>query len=124
MLATGRSRLESSHGPPRQAGLLDDVLESVERREIIGAIRRSGFHVTRAAAMLQISRSRLYRRMQQTIPAHEDPGDQPPDNPGERDRATPLNWGLIGPSRFHAPGACGLCVQLAKPIQRHGVPRS
>ncbi|MFQ5413338.1 MAG: helix-turn-helix domain-containing protein [Phycisphaerae bacterium] len=42
---------------------LDSVLEDVERREILGALRRSAGQRTRAARVLRISRSRLYRRM-------------------------------------------------------------
>jgi len=43
---------------------LDEILYSVERREILAALARAGGHRTRAAELLAISRSRLYRRME------------------------------------------------------------
>ncbi len=43
---------------------LDDMMESVERREILNSLRKSGGQRTRAARTLGISRSRLYRRME------------------------------------------------------------
>ncbi len=43
---------------------LDHVLASVERREIVAALRRAKGQRTLAARMLGISRSRLYRRME------------------------------------------------------------
>lgn len=42
---------------------LDEVLYSVERREILTALARAGGQRTKAAESLGISRSRLYRRM-------------------------------------------------------------
>ena len=42
---------------------LDDVLASVERRAILSALRRAGGQRSRAARVMGISRSRLYRRM-------------------------------------------------------------
>ena len=43
---------------------LDDILSSVERREILSALAKAGGHRTKAAELLEISRSRLYRRME------------------------------------------------------------
>lgn len=43
---------------------LDDVLSSIERREIVAALRRANGQRTLAAQLLRISRSRLYRRME------------------------------------------------------------
>jgi DNA-binding NtrC family response regulator len=43
---------------------LDDVLTSIERREILAALRRANGQRTLAAQLLRISRSRLYRRME------------------------------------------------------------
>ena len=51
-------------GPGNGHGLLDRVLASVERREILGALRRAQGQRSRAAKALGISRSRLYRRME------------------------------------------------------------
>ena len=45
-------------------GLLDRVLASVERREILNALRRAHGQRSQAAKALGISRSRLYRRME------------------------------------------------------------
>ncbi|MBI4718894.1 MAG: hypothetical protein HY763_13900 [Planctomycetes bacterium] len=44
-------------------GALDQVLASVEKREILTALRRADGRRTEAARLLGISRSRLYRRM-------------------------------------------------------------
>ena len=43
---------------------LDEVLTSIERREILAALRRANGQRTLAAQLLRISRSRLYRRME------------------------------------------------------------
>ncbi len=43
---------------------LDDVLFAVERREILTALARAQGKRTKAAELLAISRSRLYRRME------------------------------------------------------------
>ena len=43
---------------------LDDVLSSIEKREILAALRRANGQRTLAAQLLRISRSRLYRRME------------------------------------------------------------
>jgi len=43
---------------------LDDVLFAVERREILAALARAMGQRTKAAELLGISRSRLYRRME------------------------------------------------------------
>ncbi len=42
---------------------LDDVLADVERRSILGALRKAGGQRSLSAKLLHISRSRLYRRM-------------------------------------------------------------
>ena len=47
-----------------KTGPLDQVLTSIERREILGALGRAKGQRTRAARLLGISRSRLYRRME------------------------------------------------------------
>lgn len=47
-----------------RAGALDSILERVERDEIIAALHRTGGQRTKAARILGISRSRLYRRME------------------------------------------------------------
>jgi PAS domain S-box-containing protein len=49
---------DSSMGP------LDQMLTSIEKREILAALRRANGQRTLAARMLGISRSRLYRRME------------------------------------------------------------
>lgn len=43
---------------------LDEVLTTIERREILAALRRANGQRTLAAQLLKISRSRLYRRME------------------------------------------------------------
>lgn len=45
-------------------GSLDQILTTIERREILGALRRANGQRTLAARLLGISRSRLYRRME------------------------------------------------------------
>lgn len=45
-------------------GSLDRILTSIEKREILAALKRADGQRTRAARMLGISRSRLYRRME------------------------------------------------------------
>ena len=47
-----------------RGGALDSILERVERDEIIAALHRTGGQRTKAARILGISRSRLYRRME------------------------------------------------------------
>lgn len=42
---------------------LDDILDKVATREIIGALKRAHGHRTLAAQMLGITRSMLYRKM-------------------------------------------------------------
>ena len=49
---------------PPGVGLLDHLLGSLERREIVSALERSNGQRTLAARVLGISRSRLYRRME------------------------------------------------------------
>lgn len=46
------------------AGMLDRMLGSIERKEILGALDRASGQRTLAAKLLGISRSRLYRRME------------------------------------------------------------
>ena len=45
-------------------GPLDRILTTIEKREILGALKRANGQRTLAARMLGISRSRLYRRME------------------------------------------------------------
>ncbi|HEY3245239.1 MAG TPA: sigma 54-interacting transcriptional regulator [Phycisphaerae bacterium] len=48
----------------RAAQPLDEMLASVERRAILTALQRAGGQRSRAARLMGVSRSRLYRRMQ------------------------------------------------------------
>ncbi len=43
---------------------LDEILMSIETREIVGALKQVHGQRTQAAKLLGISRSRLYRRME------------------------------------------------------------
>lgn len=43
---------------------LDEILTSIETREIVGALKQVQGQRTQAAKLLGISRSRLYRRME------------------------------------------------------------
>ena len=52
----------SSGGTATQS--LDQILSSIEKREIVAALRRANGQRTLAAQFLGISRSRLYRRME------------------------------------------------------------
>jgi len=45
-------------------GSLDTILNTIERREIVSALKRTSGQRTLAARELGISRSRLYRRME------------------------------------------------------------
>ena len=45
-------------------GPLDQILTTIEKREILAALKRANGQRTLAARMLGISRSRLYRRME------------------------------------------------------------
>lgn len=45
-------------------GSLDTILHTIERREIVSALKRTSGQRTLAAKELGISRSRLYRRME------------------------------------------------------------
>ncbi len=45
-------------------GPLDRILTTIERREILAALKRANGQRTLAARLLGISRSRLYRRME------------------------------------------------------------
>ena len=45
-------------------GPLDQMLTTIERREIVSALKRAKGQRTLAARLLGISRSRLYRRME------------------------------------------------------------
>lgn len=56
------STLASSPEPVR--GSLDTILNTIERREIVSALKRTNGQRTLAAKELGISRSRLYRRME------------------------------------------------------------
>lgn len=70
MGTTSQSNRQSTYagggGSDAQAGdrPLDDILNSIEKREILTALRRANGQRTLAAQLLRISRSRLYRRME------------------------------------------------------------
>ena len=49
---------------PSGLGPLDQMLTTIERREILSALKRAKGQRTLAARLLGISRSRLYRRME------------------------------------------------------------
>ena len=53
-----------SPGSESVRGSLDTILNTIERREIVSALRRTNGQRTLAAKELGISRSRLYRRME------------------------------------------------------------
>ena len=59
-------------------GSLDQILTTIEKREILGALRRANGQRTLAARLLGISRSRLYRRMEALgiDPRHLGSGDE------------------------------------------------
>ncbi len=61
----------SSSGTATQS--LDQILCSIEKREIVAALRRANGQRTLAAQFLGISRSRLYRRMEALGIATETP---------------------------------------------------
>ncbi len=56
--------VERNESDGAKSGPLDQVLTSIERREILGALQRARGQRTLAARLLGISRSRLYRRME------------------------------------------------------------
>ena len=63
----GSERLGGEHvssGTEAVRGSLDTILNTIERREIVSALRRTNGQRTLAAKELGISRSRLYRRME------------------------------------------------------------
>jgi PAS domain S-box-containing protein len=62
----GSSEVAGRSTPERGGGAasLDDILNGIEKREIVGALHRANGQRTLAARMLGISRSRLYRRME------------------------------------------------------------
>lgn len=59
---------ETGQAPPTEGfedmGPLDQILTTIERREILAALNRANGQRTLAARLLGISRSRLYRRME------------------------------------------------------------
>ena len=57
-----RSRPAAGAGTDNRS--LDDILNAIEKREIVAALRRAHGQRTKAACLLGISRSRLYRRME------------------------------------------------------------
>lgn len=65
---SNRGWMESRPAPPTEGtdnmGPLDQILTTIERREILAALRRANGQRTLAARLLGISRSRLYRRME------------------------------------------------------------
>ncbi len=77
-MATGQDKCSSGlNGPAGRRGSstavargvrtgerpLDEILTEIERREIVAALTKASGTRTRAATLLGISRSRLYRRM-------------------------------------------------------------
>jgi PAS domain S-box-containing protein len=62
--ATLRSGGAAGRGPGDETMRLDPVLERVERQTILEALRRAKGQRNRAAQLMGISRSRLYRRME------------------------------------------------------------
>ena len=56
----GQTSTEAGRSPAS----LDEILNGIEKREIVGALNRANGQRTLAARMLGISRSRLYRRME------------------------------------------------------------
>jgi len=60
--APGSYMPQNPHPPSHRS--LDDILTSIERREILAALHRAHGQRTLAAKALGISRSRLYRRME------------------------------------------------------------
>lgn len=64
-VASARFSQDCLAGDARSGGrTLDDILGSIEKKEILGALHRANSQRTLAARMLGISRSRLYRRME------------------------------------------------------------
>ena len=63
---SGTEKVETSEGRAEEApqGSLDQILSTIERREILSALNRASGQRTLAARLLGISRSRLYRRME------------------------------------------------------------
>ena len=57
-------RSEILQQEPSNMGPLDRILTTIERREILAALKRANGQRTLAARLLGISRSRLYRRME------------------------------------------------------------
>ncbi len=55
---------DESQGHAGDMGPLDRILTTIEKREILGALKRTNGQRTLAARLLGISRSRLYRRME------------------------------------------------------------
>ena len=55
---------EVASGTAAVRGSLDTILNTIERREIVSALKRNNGQRTLAAKELGISRSRLYRRME------------------------------------------------------------
>lgn len=66
-LRTGATTTASPECCPASESLtlrLDDALAQVEREVIVNALRAADWHRNRAAELMNISRSRLYRRME------------------------------------------------------------
>ena len=62
--APGRSKSNPATDADSGQGSLDRILTTIEKREILAALRRANGQRTQAARLLGISRSRLYRRME------------------------------------------------------------
>jgi DNA-binding NtrC family response regulator len=69
-----RARAGIEPGVPAKSLALDPLLEAVEKRLIQLALRKANNHQTKAAALLQIYRSRLWSRLEALgIPAPPQP---------------------------------------------------
>lgn len=53
---------QSETGPPRR--ILKDVITAVETREIVAALKQERGFISKAARLLGVSRSRIYRRLE------------------------------------------------------------
>lgn len=75
--ANSGSSLKPTSSSGTEVRSLDESLAAVERQEIISALDRANGQRTRAAELLRISRSRLYRRMEALGIRPQDDGGSP-----------------------------------------------
>jgi transcriptional regulator with PAS, ATPase and Fis domain len=80
-----RARAGIAPGVPAKSLALDPLLETVEKRLILLALRKADNHQTRAAGLLRIYRSRLWRRLE----ALGIPVPPQPPKPREKDGEDP-----------------------------------